>query len=62
MLAFRHPQSANTLCLGYLFSQLIPKVAQEQKIDLNNPIHVHFIYDRGILYGLVNILVGSLLI
>jgi hypothetical protein len=48
MLAFRHPQSANTLCLGYLFSQLIPKVAQEQKIDLNNPIHVHFIYDRGI--------------
>ena len=48
MLAFRHPQGADPLCLGYLFSQLIPKVAQEQKIDLNDPIHVHFIYDRGI--------------
>ncbi len=49
ILAFRHPQSASTLCLGYLFSQLLLKVAQEQKIDLNNLIHVHFIYDRGIL-------------
>ncbi|WP_413174351.1 1-acyl-sn-glycerol-3-phosphate acyltransferase [Anabaena azotica] len=48
MLAFRHPQTADPLCLGYLFSQLVPQAANEQKISLENPIHAHFIYDRGI--------------
>lgn len=48
MLAFRHPQTADPLCLGYLFSQLVPQAANDQKISLENPIHAHFIYDRGI--------------
>ncbi|MBK1987086.1 1-acyl-sn-glycerol-3-phosphate acyltransferase [Sphaerospermopsis aphanizomenoides BCCUSP55] len=48
MLAFRHPQTEDPLCLGYLFSQLVPKVAKQQKIGIKDPIHAHFIYDRGI--------------
>ncbi|MBW4643525.1 MAG: 1-acyl-sn-glycerol-3-phosphate acyltransferase [Goleter apudmare HA4340-LM2] len=48
MLAFRHPKTEDPFCLGYLFSQLVPKVAREQNIKLKPPIHAHFIYDRGI--------------
>ncbi|MBW4613911.1 MAG: 1-acyl-sn-glycerol-3-phosphate acyltransferase [Desmonostoc vinosum HA7617-LM4] len=48
LLAFRHPQTEDPLCLGYLFSQLVPKVAREQGTRLQLPIHAHFIYDRGI--------------
>lgn len=48
MLAFRHPQTQDPLCLGYLFSQLVPKVARERGIGLQLPIHAHVIYDRGI--------------
>jgi hypothetical protein len=48
MLAFRHPQTQDPLCLGYLFSQLVPKVAREQGIGLELPVHAHVIYDRGI--------------
>ncbi|BAY26579.1 phospholipid/glycerol acyltransferase [Calothrix sp. NIES-2100] len=48
LLAFRHPKTEDPLCLGYLLSQLVPKVAREQDIKIQLPIHAHFIYDRGI--------------
>ncbi|MEH2301849.1 1-acyl-sn-glycerol-3-phosphate acyltransferase [Nostoc sp.] len=48
MLAFRHPKTDDPLCLGYLLSQLVPKVARSQGTALEFPIHAHFIYDRGI--------------
>ncbi|MBW4562245.1 MAG: 1-acyl-sn-glycerol-3-phosphate acyltransferase [Mojavia pulchra JT2-VF2] len=48
LLAFRHPKTDDPLCLGYLLSQLVPKVAREQGIKIQPPIHAHFIYDRGI--------------
>ncbi|MBD2663997.1 phospholipid/glycerol acyltransferase [Richelia sinica FACHB-800] len=48
MLAFRHPKTDDPLCLEYLLSQLVPKVARQQGIQLQYPLHAHFIYDRGI--------------
>ncbi|MBD2357253.1 1-acyl-sn-glycerol-3-phosphate acyltransferase [Tolypothrix sp. FACHB-123] len=48
LLAFRHPKTEDPICLGYLLSQLVPKVAREQDIKIQTPIHAHFIYDRGI--------------
>ncbi|TAF08033.1 MAG: 1-acyl-sn-glycerol-3-phosphate acyltransferase [Nostocales cyanobacterium] len=48
MLAFRHPKIEDPLCLGYLFSQLVPAAARQRKIGIQYPIHAHFIYDRGI--------------
>jgi 1-acyl-sn-glycerol-3-phosphate acyltransferase len=48
LIAFRHPQATDPLCLGYLLSQLVPRVARQQGISLQHPIHAHFIYDRGI--------------
>ncbi len=48
MMAFRHPQTTDPLCLTYLFSQILPKVAQVEGIQLQYLPHAHFIYDRGI--------------
>jgi hypothetical protein len=48
LLAFRHPKTDDPFCLGYLFSQIVPKVAIQQNTALQLPIHAHFIYDRGI--------------
>ncbi|MEH2287683.1 1-acyl-sn-glycerol-3-phosphate acyltransferase [Nostoc sp.] len=48
LLAFRHPKTDDPFCLGYLLSQLVPKIARSQGTTLQFPIHAHFIYDRGI--------------
>lgn len=48
LLAFRHPKTEDPFCLLYLLSQLVPKVARERGVELQSPIHAHFIYDRGI--------------
>jgi hypothetical protein len=48
MLAFRHPKTDDPVALAYFFSQIMPKVAQQQGIKFKTPIHAHFIYDRGI--------------
>ncbi|BAB76751.1 1-acyl-sn-glycerol-3-phosphate acyltransferase [Anabaena sp. FACHB-709] len=48
LLAFRHPQTEDPFSLVYLLSKLVPRVAREQGIALQSPIHAHFIYDRGI--------------
>ena len=48
LMAFRHPSVNDPYCMGYLVWKLLPKVAKEKKISLKNPLHSHFIYDRGI--------------
>jgi hypothetical protein len=48
LMAFRHPSTNDPLCMAYLLSHIVPRVAQQQKISLQYPIHSHFIYDRGI--------------
>ncbi|HEY9834634.1 MAG TPA: hypothetical protein V6D26_29050, partial [Stenomitos sp.] len=48
LMAFRHPSVDDPLCLADLLWRLVPKVAKQQGISLQSPIHSHFIYDRGI--------------
>lgn len=48
MLAFRHPSVIDPPCLAQLLWNQLPKLAQQQGIDLRSPVHTHFIYDRGI--------------
>lgn len=48
MLAFRHPSVNDPFGLFNLLSRRVPKAARQQGIDLNLPVHAHFIYDRGI--------------
>jgi 1-acyl-sn-glycerol-3-phosphate acyltransferase len=47
LLAFRHSQVDDPLCLSYLFSRLLPRAARQQGTPLQRPIHSHFMYDRG---------------
>jgi hypothetical protein len=47
LMAFHHPEVEDPLCLLYLFSRLIPQTAKQMGIQLNSPIHTHFMYDRG---------------
>ncbi len=48
LIAFRHPQVEDPFSLGYLLFNIVPKVARQEGIKLNYPVHAHFIYDRGI--------------
>ncbi|MDJ0728826.1 MAG: 1-acyl-sn-glycerol-3-phosphate acyltransferase [Crocosphaera sp.] len=48
LIAFRHPSVNDPYCMGYLVWKLLPKVAKDKKIKLKNPLHSHFMYDRGI--------------
>ncbi|XGV99396.1 MAG: lysophospholipid acyltransferase family protein [Leptolyngbya sp. BL-A-14] len=48
LMAFRHPSATDPFVLAYLLARLVPKVARQQKVALNRPLHAHFIYDRGI--------------
>lgn len=48
LMAFRHPSTDDPLCMLYLLSHLVPRVAKQKRISLQYPIHSHFIYDRGI--------------
>lgn len=47
MLAFRHSQVDDPLCLSYLFSRILPRVARSQGAPLQRPVHSYFMYDRG---------------
>ncbi|AFZ37003.1 phospholipid/glycerol acyltransferase [Stanieria cyanosphaera PCC 7437] len=47
ILAFRHCEVDDPLSGLYLFSRAIPKLARQQGISLQSPIHSHFMYDRG---------------
>ena len=48
LMAFRHPSADDPLCMAYLLWHILPRVARQQRISLQHPIHSHFIYDRGI--------------
>ncbi len=47
ILAFRHCEVDDPISGLYLLSRAIPKIAREQGITLQSPIHSHFMYDRG---------------
>jgi hypothetical protein len=47
ILAFRHCEVDDPLSGLYLFSRTVPKIAKQEKIPLQYPIHSHFMYDRG---------------
>ncbi|HIK08564.1 MAG TPA: 1-acyl-sn-glycerol-3-phosphate acyltransferase [Trichormus sp. M33_DOE_039] len=47
LMAFRHPEVEDPLCVLYMLSRIVPQVARQQSIKLKQPIHSHFIYDRG---------------
>ncbi|MCX7595579.1 MAG: 1-acyl-sn-glycerol-3-phosphate acyltransferase [Fischerella sp.] len=49
LMAFRHPEVDDPLCMFYLLSREVPRVARKQGIWLQYPIHSHFIYERGML-------------
>jgi hypothetical protein len=48
LLAFRHPSINDPYCMGYLLWKLLPKFIKQENIQLQHPIHAHFMYDRGI--------------
>ena len=48
LLAFRHPSINDPYCMGYLLWKLLPKFIKQENIQLQQPIHAHFMYDRGI--------------
>lgn len=48
LMAFRHPSTNDPLCMAYLLYYILPRVAKQQNISLQYPLHSHFIYDRGI--------------
>lgn len=47
ILAFRHCEVDDPLSGLHLLSRGIPKIARQQGIALQSPIHSHFMYDRG---------------
>ncbi|WOD39235.1 1-acyl-sn-glycerol-3-phosphate acyltransferase [Nodosilinea sp. E11] len=47
MMAFRHSQVDDPLCLSYLFSRLVPRAARQRGFSLQRPLHSFFMYDRG---------------
>jgi 1-acyl-sn-glycerol-3-phosphate acyltransferase len=47
LLAFRHPEVDDPLCMFYLVSRIVPRVARQQGIQLQYRTHSHFLYDRG---------------
>lgn len=52
LMAFRHVEVDDPLCGMYLLSRTVPKVARQQGVSLQYPIHTHFLYDRGMpLWG-----------
>ncbi|WP_017297577.1 1-acyl-sn-glycerol-3-phosphate acyltransferase [Nodosilinea nodulosa] len=47
IMAFRHSQVDDPICLSYLFSRLVPRAARQQGFGLRRPLHSFFMYDRG---------------
>ena len=45
ILAFRHPSSDDSFCIGYLLTTLLPDAARKHRILLKTPVFAHFIYD-----------------
>ncbi len=51
VLAFRHPSSDDSFCLGYLLTKLLPAAARKHRIALKSPVFAHFMYNHGIPLG-----------
>ncbi|GAX36348.1 1-acyl-sn-glycerol-3-phosphate acyltransferase [Nodularia sp. NIES-3585] len=47
LIAFRHPEVEDPLCMLYLISYILPKVARQHHIKLQQRTHSYFLYDRG---------------
>lgn len=47
LIAFRHAEVEDPLCLLHAFSRAVPRAARRQQVALTLPVHSHFIYDRG---------------
>ncbi|MEJ1930253.1 1-acyl-sn-glycerol-3-phosphate acyltransferase [Nostoc sp. NIES-2111] len=47
LMAFRHPEVEDPLCMLYFISRIVPQVARQKGIELQYPVHSHFVYDRG---------------
>ncbi|MBE9136033.1 1-acyl-sn-glycerol-3-phosphate acyltransferase [Nodosilinea sp. LEGE 07088] len=47
IMAFRHSQVDDPMCLSYLFSRLVPRAARQRGFKLKRPLHSFFMYDRG---------------
>ncbi|MEM9217074.1 MAG: 1-acyl-sn-glycerol-3-phosphate acyltransferase [Cyanobacteria bacterium P01_F01_bin.150] len=47
LIAFRHVEVDDPICMGYMFSHVIPRIAKRQQLQLRDSIHSHFMYDRG---------------
>ncbi|MEH1884209.1 lysophospholipid acyltransferase family protein [Nostoc sp.] len=47
LLAFRHPEVEDPLCMLYLLSHIVPRVARQKGITLRSLVHSYFLYDRG---------------
>jgi len=48
LLAFRHPSPQDAFCMAHLLWYDVPRRAKELGVVLDQPVHAHFIYDRGI--------------
>jgi 1-acyl-sn-glycerol-3-phosphate acyltransferase len=48
LMAFRHPSVTDPECLFRLLSHDVPQAARRGGVSLTQPVHSHFIYDRGI--------------
>ncbi len=48
ILAFRHPSSDDSFCLGHLLTKKLPTAARKHRISLSSPVFAHFLYDRGV--------------
>jgi hypothetical protein len=52
ILAFRHVEVDDPLCGLHLLSRSLPTIAKAENIPLQQPLHAHFLYDRGMpLWG-----------
>ena len=49
LIAFRHVEVDDPLCMCYLLSRAVPRVARQQGIRLQYPIHSYFMYERGMM-------------
>jgi hypothetical protein len=47
LIALRHPEVDDPLCIAHLLFNVVPQTARKLGIQLRSPIHSHFIYDRG---------------
>jgi 1-acyl-sn-glycerol-3-phosphate acyltransferase len=48
LIAFRHPNADDPMVLVTVFWSQLKKFFKKNKVKLNNPVHFHFVWDRGI--------------